>query len=90
MALLISPLGPHAVLAVMKLAAGERMNVLADGSKKIQGLSPARLPNHGTAKVPENESSSKLRGYSLKLGNEKLLGAAERQFTVNSTAGRWV
>ena len=37
----ISPCGPQMVLAVMKFAAAERINVLPEGSKKIHGLSLA-------------------------------------------------
>jgi hypothetical protein len=37
----------------MKLPAGERMNVLAEESKKIHGLSLEKLLKEGGAKMPE-------------------------------------
>ena len=71
-----SPLGPHAVLAVMKFAAGERIKDLPE-VKKIHGLSLAKVQKAGGAKVPENVKWSRFPGYRVKLGNAKVLAAPD-------------
>src|SRR5215472_2937556 len=70
------PFVPCVFAAVMKFAAGERMNAFAEESKKTHGLSGAKAENVGGANVPLNERWFRFCGYWVRFGNANEFAAA--------------